>query len=146
MSKARIPIIRLVRSSDSQIMTNKTIVNWIRESFEGHGPRYAHLWYGVDPFESPLLSVACFPGVGMFLAFPGQDGVMVYASSKNFELTHSITWGQDDIVIPNAYFMSPLLAENVVKLFSINGTIPAGEHWHRIHGNDLYPDLETGEQ
>lgn len=134
MSKNRSVEIAFQANDDDDIdaCSPQVVINSMKRAMKGSAPYYAHIWYGRVSSESPLLSFACFPGAGVYISFNVHEQVSIYVDSDDFGVTHPIHWGQDFVVIPQAYLMSLGIAESIICCFCTTGRISDDSHWRDI--------------
>jgi hypothetical protein len=120
------------------------IIESMNAAMEKSGPYYAHIWYGPVSSNSPLLSFACFPGVGVYISFNLKGKVWIYVDSDDFKQSFPIDWGEDSCVIPRAYLMTVANATGIIQYFCETGTISSDDHWreNKSLSWNLYVDEE----
>jgi hypothetical protein len=120
----------------------QVVIDSMKRAMKGSAPYYAHIWYGRVSSESPLLSFACFSGAGVYISLNVHGHVSIYVDSDSFGVSYPIHWGQDSVVIPQAYLMSLDLAERIIGYFCSTGRISEDSHWRDMKSLswNLYAD------
>lgn len=107
----------------------QAIVDFLTTALAGSTAQYAHAWYGEVSSDSPLLSLGCFPGGGVFISYNDHGAIWIYVDSEDYATTYRIQWGQDRVIIPRAYLMPIAMAETIVRYFGDSGRIPESSNW-----------------
>ncbi|MCA9178589.1 MAG: hypothetical protein KDB14_29210 [Planctomycetales bacterium] len=111
--------------------SREVVIEWMNDALAGESPCYAHIWYGSVSSESPLLSFACFPGVGVYLSFNLRGRARVLVDSSDYSELHPIEWGQDSVLIPRAHITGQPTAERILNRFCGSGTVGNDCRWER---------------